>query len=46
MIHEVLSGKTIDEVVIELMEPKNLKVEYRKEGKWQEQNVKDSDGRS
>jgi len=34
MIHEVLSGKTIDEIVDELMDPKNLKVEVRKDGKW------------
>jgi len=35
VVHEALSGKTIEEIVDEMMKPEKLKVEYRKGGKWE-----------
>jgi len=37
VVHEVCSGKTIDERVDESMESTNLKVEIKQDGKWKEE---------
>jgi len=34
VIDEILSGKTIEERVDEMMKPENIKVEYRIDNKW------------
>lgn len=39
ILAEMQSGKTLDQVVDEAMEPKNLKIEYRTEEGWQSVNV-------
>jgi len=33
-VHECLSGETVEQAVQRAMQPKNLKVEVRKDGKW------------
>jgi len=44
-VKEILSGKTIDEIVDESMQAKNLKIECRDEnGKWKEEDIGESDG--
>lgn len=36
-IQEICTGKTIEQQVEELMEPENLKIEYRIDGRWRTQ---------
>jgi len=35
MVHEVMRGKTLDEIVDEMMDERNLKIETRQDGKWE-----------
>ncbi len=41
-IFEVKTGKTIEEVVDEMMKPENLKFEIKKDGKWVEDNGREA----
>lgn len=35
-IQEILRGKKVDEIVEEMMKPENIKIEVKKDGKWNE----------
>ena len=37
-IHETLSGKKLDKIVEEMVKPQNIKVETKRDGKWEEAN--------
>ncbi len=37
-VFEISQGKTIDQIVNETMDEKNLKIETKEEGKWKENN--------
>jgi len=39
--HEIMSGKKIEEIVDELMDPKNLKIEILEDDKWVEWKEKE-----
>jgi len=38
-VHEVISGKTIEQRVEEAMAPGNIKIETKVEGRWQEAEI-------